>query len=130
MPSFRRARIVRISLILALVLTTLGARPATAATDRLPDLRMANLETFYTETSGGQRRLRFTTMMTNEGAGPLEVRGIRANHGETHLQTRQAIYNTDGGVRTVGNRALMAYAADGHDHWHIQGRHALPAVVR
>jgi len=121
LPSFRRARIVRISLALALVLTTLGARPATAATDRLPDLRMANLKTFYTETSGGQRRLRFTTMMTNEGAGPLEVRGIRANHGDAHLQTRQAIYNTDGGVRTVGNRALMEYAADGHDHWHIQG---------
>ncbi|MFN2419695.1 MAG: cell wall-binding repeat-containing protein [Candidatus Limnocylindria bacterium] len=121
MPSFPRARMVRSSLAIALILTTLGARPASAATDRLPDLRMANLSTFYTETAGGQRRLRFTTIMTNEGAGPMEVRGTRANLNDAHLRTQQAIYNTSGGVRLVDNRALMEYAGDGHDHWHIQG---------
>lgn len=125
MPSFHRAtrsaRVARASLALALLLTSLGAYPVNAATDRLPDLRMADLSTFYSETVAGQRRLRFTTIMTNEGAGPLEVRGTRANLGEAHLRTRQAIYNTDGGVRYVDNRALMEYAADGHDHWHIQG---------
>jgi putative cell wall-binding protein len=111
----------RLALAFALVATTLGARPASAATDRLPDLRMAKLSTIYTENSGGERRLRFTTIMTNEGAGPLEVRGTRANLNEAHLRTRQAIYNTDGGVRLVDSRALMEYAVDGHDHWHIQG---------
>ena len=111
----------RLALALALVATTLGARPASAATDRLPDLRMAKLSTIYTENSGGERRLRFTTIMTNEGAGPLEVRGTRASLNEAHLRTRQAIYNTDGGVRFVDSRALMEYAVDGHDHWHIQG---------
>jgi hypothetical protein len=119
LPSFRR--IVRLAIAVAVVAASFGARPAAAATDRLPDLRMANLTSFYTENSGGERRLRFTTIMTNEGAGPLEVRGTRANLGESHLRTQQAIYNTDGGVRLAGSRALMEYAVDGHDHWHIQG---------
>ena len=119
MPSFRR--IVRLAMAAAVVLSAVGARPVVAATDRLPDLRMANLTSFRTENSGGERRLRFTTIMTNEGAGPLEVRGSRASLSESHLQTQQAIYNTAGGVRYVGSRALMEYAEDGHDHWHIQG---------
>jgi putative cell wall-binding protein len=119
LPSFRR--IVRLAMAAVVVLSALGVRPAAAATDRLPDLRMANLSSFRTEHSGGERRLRFTTIMTNEGAGPLEVRGTRASLDEAHLRTRQAIYNTDGGARLVDSRALMEYAADGHDHWHIQG---------
>ena len=119
MPSFRR--IVRLAMAGAVVLSAVGARPVVAATDRLPDLRMANLTSFRTENSGGERRLRFTTIMTNEGAGPLEVRGSRASLSEAHLETTQAIYDTDGGVRLVDSRALMEYAEDGHDHWHIQG---------
>jgi hypothetical protein len=82
---------------------------------------MALLSDFRTEISGGERRLRFQTIMTNEGAGPLEVRGQRGALSEPHLRTEQAIYDTDGGVRLVDNRALMEYASDGHDHWHIQG---------
>ncbi len=121
MPSAHPTRIVRVALALSLIAAILGTRPAAAATDRLPDLRMANLSTFYTETSGVERRLRFTTIMTNEGAGPLEVRGTRAAVSEAHLRTRQAIYDTAGGVRHVDSRALMEYARDGHDHWHIQG---------
>lgn len=121
MSRFRRGLSVRVALAIALLVTTLAARPVAAATDRLPDLRMASLTSMYTETAGGERRLRFPAIMTNEGSGPLEVRGTRANLDEAHLRTRQAIYNTDGGVRTVDNRALMEYAADGHDHWHIQG---------
>jgi putative cell wall-binding protein len=116
-----RAIVVRATIALALAASSLGARPVSAATDRLPDLRMASLSNIYTENSGGERRLRFTTIMTNEGAGPLEVRGTRANLGEAHMRTRQAIYNTAGGARLVDSRALMEYAVDGHDHWHIQG---------
>ncbi|HEX7195295.1 MAG TPA: cell wall-binding repeat-containing protein [Candidatus Limnocylindria bacterium] len=121
MPSVHRSRIARVALALSLLATSYGARPTAAATDRLPDLRMANLSTFYTESAGAERRLRFTTIMTNEGAGPLEVRGTRGALTEAHLRTRQAIYDTAGGVRLVNSRALMEYARDGHDHWHIQG---------
>jgi len=107
---------------LALLVTAVGPRrEVSAATDRLPDLRMANLSAFRTESSGAERRLRFTTIMTNEGTGPLEVHGWRSNFGEPHLRTAQAIHNTDGGVRMVNSSALMEYAKDGHDHWHIQG---------
>jgi putative cell wall-binding protein len=121
----RRVAIVPVRLVLAVVIL-LGAvisvpAPARAATDRLPDLRMAPLANFYTETSGGERRLRFRTIMTNEGAGPLEVRGTRDTTGQPHMRTRQVLYDTDGGARSIDSRALMEYAADGHDHWHIQG---------
>jgi len=107
---------------LALTATAVGPRSqAAAATDLLPDLRMASLSSFRTEISGGERRLRFTTIMTNEGAGPFEVIGGRGSLSEAHMRTDQAIYDTAGGRRLVGNRALMEYATDGHDHWHIQG---------
>ena len=122
MPRVLGAHVLRLAIALALIATPMGPhRDAAAATDRLPDLRMANLSQFRTEISGGERRLRFQTIMTNEGAGPLEVRGQRGALSEPHLRTEQAIYNTDGGVRLADSRALMEYASDGHDHWHIQG---------
>jgi putative cell wall-binding protein len=110
----------------ALALVLLGAlppgvSPASAGADRLPDLRMASLSNFYTENSGGERRLRFRTIMTNEGSGPLEVRGRRDSLNQPHLTTQQAIHDGSGNVRLVNSRALMEYAVDGHDHWHIQG---------
>ena len=119
-------RIAPRSLLLALGLVVLAASspavpPVSAATDRLPDLRMAPLDQFSTQTVSGERRLRFRTIMTNEGTGPLEVRGSRDNLTQPHLRTRQAIYDTDGGVRLRDTRALAEYAQDGHDHWHIQG---------
>jgi putative cell wall-binding protein len=115
-------RALRVAMALALLsLSPPASSPAAAGTDRLPDLRMAPLANFYTENSGGERRLRFRTIMTNEGTGPLEVRGRRASLGQPHLQTRQAIYDSSGNVRLLDSRALMEYAVDGHDHWHIQG---------
>jgi len=116
------SRVGRIAL--ALVLVTFWApatAPVAAGADRLPDLRMAPLSNFYTENSGGERRLRFRTIMTNEGTGPLEVRGRRDNLSQPHLRTQQAIHDGSGNVRVVDSRALMEYAVDGHDHWHIQG---------
>ena len=116
------SRVGRIAL--ALVLVTFwppATAPVAAGADRLPDLRMAPLSNFYTENSGGERRLRFRTIMTNEGTGPLEVRGRRDNLSQPHLRTQQAIHDGSGNVRVVDSRALMEYAVDGHDHWHIQG---------
>jgi putative cell wall-binding protein len=116
------SRVARMGL--ALVLVTFWPPPTAlvaAGADRLPDLRMAPLSNFYTETSGGERRLRFRTIMTNEGTGPLEVRGRRDNLSQPHMTTQQAIHDGSGNVRLVNSRALMEYAVDGHDHWHIQG---------
>jgi putative cell wall-binding protein len=116
-----RARILRLTVGLILLAGIAPPARVAAADDRLPDLRIATLTDFRTEQSGGQRLLRFTTIATNEGSGPLEARGTRANLNEPHLRTQQAIHDTAGGVRLVDSRALMEYAADGHDHWHIQG---------
>ena len=122
MSRTRPARAVNLALALALVATAFGPRPdVAAAVDRWPDLTMANLSSFRTEHAGAERRLRFTTNMVNEGAGPLEVRGSRASRNEPHLRTQQVVYSTEGGERGVASRALMEYAKDGHDHWHIQG---------
>lgn len=118
------SRLLHLAMALAFGVGALAVTPpaaARAATDRLPDLRMAPLANFSTETSGGERRLRFRTIMTNEGAGPLEVRGSRDSLSQPHLRTRQVLYDTAGGSRSIDSRALMEYAADGHDHWHIQG---------
>lgn len=113
---------LRAGLAVVILTTAFGVAPVRAGgTDRLPDLRMANLEDLYTENSGGERRLRFTTIMTNEGAGPLEVHGTRDSIARAHMTTSQRIYDTAGGWRMVPSRALMEYAEDGHDHWHIQG---------
>jgi len=114
-------RPLRVAISAAFAIGVLAPSGVVAATDRLPDLRMAPLSNFYTESSDGERRLRFRTIMTNEGTGPLEVRGTRDTLTQPHLRTRQAIHDTDGAVRLVDSRALMEYAIDGHDHWHIQG---------
>jgi putative cell wall-binding protein len=121
LPSRPRTVAGRVLVSLALVALTLGPAPVQSATDRLPDLQMDPLSNFYTEHSGGQRRLRFQTVMTNHGSGPLEVLGSRSGYAEPHLVTSQRIYDDAGGSRIVDSRALMEYAADGHDHWHIQG---------
>ena len=122
MSRIPRARVLRLAIAVALVATPSGLhREALAAADLLPDLRMATLSDFQTEFSGGERRLRFTTIMTNEGAGPLDVHGVRDSVSEPHMRTEQRIYDTDGGLRVLESRALMEFANDGHDHWHIQG---------
>lgn len=122
MSRLRGARAVRLLFAVILVVSAIGpGSPVRAATDLLPDLRMWTLSEFRTENSGGERRLRFTTNMTNEGAGPLEVRGTRSSTSEAHFRTQQAIHDDMGGVRLIDSRALMEYAEDGHDHWHIQG---------
>ena len=121
-PRIPGARVLRLAIAVALVATPSGLhREALAATDLLPDLRMATLSDFRTEFSGGERRLRFTTIMTNEGAGPLDVHGVRDSVSEPHMRTEQRIYDTDGGLSVLESRALMEFANDGHDHWHIQG---------
>jgi putative cell wall-binding protein len=124
LPRARSLRARAFHLLAAITLVAGVAAPAPAvraATDRLPDLQMDPLSNFYTEFSGGQRRLRFKTVMTNFGTGPLEVLGQRASQSQGNMTTIQRIYDTAGGNRLVASRALMEYAEDGHDHWHIQG---------
>ena len=101
--------------------TAAGTGPtAAAATDWLPDLRMAQLRDFRTATSSGRRLLRLTTIILNSGAGAFELRGSRPSTSASTMTVRQRIYNSAGGSRTIATKGQGRYAGDGHSHWHIQ----------
>lgn len=113
----------RLPLVIGLV-AAIGAvmpvTPAAAATDRLPDLRVAPISDFHLVTSGGRRLLRFTGVMWNNGAGPLESRSNRSSASSPAWTVDQIIYDSAGGYRRVRTGAGMQYAGDGHDHWHVR----------
>lgn len=116
-------RFGRVLLSLCLVLSAVlvaHASPAAAATDRLPDLRMAPLRDFRMVTQDGRRLLRFTAIMVNAGPGHFEVRGSRPSTAATHMAVSQLVFNSEGGSRLVPTNALAHYSGDGHDHWHVQ----------
>lgn len=92
-----------------------------AASDRLPDLRMAPLRDFRVTVEGGRRLLRFTAIMVNAGPGHFETRGSRPSTSTTDMAVSQVIFDSEGGSRTVPTDAIAHYSGDGHDHWHVQG---------
>lgn len=94
--------------------------PVSAASDKLPDLRIARVTDFTIQrTSSGRRLLRFSGMMVNVGKGPLEVRARRASTKKPWI-VDQVIFRTGGGTRRIRTTATMKYAGDGHDHWHVR----------
>lgn len=116
-----------IALAVATALAALGFGPLTvpvnaAVTEKLPDLAMLAPFGFKIEVnSAGRRLLRFSTVIVNIGSGPLQLYGYDedgvAAIGDT-LLVRQQILQSDGTFRTRNTTATMAYAADGHDHFH------------
>jgi hypothetical protein len=104
----------------ALAVLAAASKPAGAATELLPDLRMARLQDLDIEnTSGGRKLLRFDSIVVNVGAGRFEARGSRPNTA-TSMTVRQRIYNNAGGYRTRSTTAKMYYSGDGHNHWHVR----------
>jgi hypothetical protein len=109
--------------LLGLLVTTLAIGPddATAApTDRLPDLGMGRPRELVLQSTRGQRRLRFTSLIVNVGAGPFDTRASRKSLAAKSMAVRQLVYNTAGGHRTIATGAVARYAGDGHNHWHVQ----------
>ncbi len=90
------------------------------ADDLLPDLGMAELEDFQIQVTSGRHLLRFSTIIVNVGEGPLEVHGYRPNTSTALMSTVQRIYNRTGGYRDVPTPAVMYFAGDGHNHWHLR----------
>jgi Lysyl oxidase len=125
----------RLSALLAAVVVAVAAlavltdAPAGAAPrDRLPDLRMARLASIQIQTrAGGDRWLRFDTVIVNVGAGAFEARGSRPNTSTPTMTVTQRIYNSAGGFSDRTTTAQMYYSGDGHDHWHLRNleRYAL-----
>ena len=114
------ALVVGVALALVLVVMQASPRPAYAASDRLPDLRRAQLEKLKIESSNGRKLLRFNSIIVNVGAGRFEARGSRPDTNTAQMRVTQRIYNDAGGYRNRATPAKMYYAGDGHDHWHVR----------
>lgn len=116
-----QAMVVVLPMLLALsVALVSGGAPAGAATDRLPDLRMARLQDLSVESAGVQRRLRFDSIIVNIGAGKLELRGSRPSTATPEMTVVQRIFSDAGGFRDRPTDARMYFAGDGHNHWHVR----------
>jgi hypothetical protein len=114
----RRALIALVSLAAFL----LGTVQASAdPVELLPNLGMARLGHFTIDTTTlpGRKLLRFTAIIVNNGAGPLELSGSRPDTASPMTVT-QRIYEDDGSYIDVPTAASMVYAGDGHDHWHVE----------
>ncbi len=97
-----------------------GPEVSAAPDERLPDLAMAFPSQLRVEVSpSGVKRLRFTTMIVNIGAGPFET-GSSRQPGAAVMGVNQRIYNSAGQVRKADTSAVAMYSGDGHDHWHVQ----------
>ena len=111
------------TLIIAILaaLLAMTALPASAATEKLPDLKMKAPSGFYIEqASNAEKRLRFKTVMWNAGAGKFGVRMMRPDTSTPTMTVAQRVYRTDGTFRTVNVPDTYGfYAGDGHDHWHV-----------
>ena len=81
---------------------------------------MPDLISLDTKTMPGHTLLRFNGTLANVGAGPFEVEGSRPWVNEPNMSTKQRVYQTTGDYRPVPSHAVMFYAGDGHQHWHIK----------
>lgn len=110
---------------LMLVGSTLGdvSPVAGAARVQLPDLRMAKPQDVRLVRQSGRRLLRFTTVIVNEGRGPMDVVGKRDCRSTSRCPTmrvRQRLRRTDGTWQVRDTDATMQYeVGDGHRHWHL-----------
>jgi|GEM_PF-489925 len=131
-PSGRRRAFAVVAGLVLVSMSLLSPASVAAAgpRDKLPDLRMAKprdvqLVRYTAGYFAGRRLLRFSTIITNEGTGPLDVRGQRDCTSLTTCPTmtvKQRIRQSDGTWRTVPTTATMQYdVGDGHKHWHVLG---------
>ena len=108
-----------------LVGSALVDTPAASAAPRvqLPDLRMAKPRDVRLTREHGRRLLRFTTIIVNEGRGPMDVVGTRSCRSTSRCPTmrvRQRLRRTDGTWQVRTTDATMRYeVGDGHRHWHL-----------
>lgn len=101
--------------------------PTPAATPTIPDgallpnLVMEPLTDWRVEYQNEHRLLRVTTIFSNYGHGPFELRGSRASAAEPSMQRmEQIVYTASGGFRRVPTTVDARYAGDDHNHWHAQ----------
>jgi hypothetical protein len=86
----------------------------------LPNLVMEPLTDWRVEYQNEHRLLRVTTIFSNYGNGPFELRGSRASADEPSMLMDQIVYTASGGFRRVPTTVDARYAGDDHNHWHAQ----------
>lgn len=99
---------------------TPNSTPAIPDDALLPNLVMEPLDEWRIELRDGRRLLRVTTVFSNDGEGPFELRGSRASSDEPVMSMDQIVYTAGGGFRRVHDVIEAHYAGDGHEHWHAQ----------
>src|SRR3712207_2472313 len=77
-----------------------GATPATAANELLPNLQALKAQEIRIEVIGQRKRLRFSTVSQNAGAGPLELQGGEIVNGRSKQRVYQHVYLDSGGFNT------------------------------
>jgi Lysyl oxidase len=88
---------------------------------------MAKLQRLSTDYDGSRRLLRFSAIIVNVGAGPMEV-GSQRSSTSSSWTSQQVIYDDAGGSRSVATPSVqLVYGGDGHNHWHVKDveRHRL-----
>jgi len=110
-----------LSLGVVLLAPIVGGLSATAASQLLPDMRIAKLTTIKQDTTtiAGHRLLRYTATIVNVGAGHAEVEGTRPDTSTPTMSVTQRIYDDAGGFTDVPSSTYMFWAGDGHNHWHL-----------
>lgn len=117
----RPTLVLVVAVVLALSSASLAfSPPASAVSDRLPDLGMARLTDLKIEKSDGRRLLRFSSIVVNVGEGPFELRGNRPDLEASVMTTAQRVFDDAGGHREVPTEAEMYFGGDGHNHWHVR----------
>lgn len=86
----------------------------------LPNLVMEPLTDWRVEYRDNSRLLRVTTIFSNYGVGPFELRGSRPSADQPSMLMDQIVYTASGGIRRVPTTVDALYAGDDHNHWHAQ----------
>ena len=86
----------------------------------LPNLVMEPLAEWRVEFRNDRRLLRLTTIFSNDGVGPMELIGSRADTGQLTMSMTQIVALPGGGTVEVPTPVRAEYAGDGHNHWHSQ----------
>ncbi len=118
----RARRKASLTLFVVWMLAVLVPTPtASAASQLLPDLRMAKLTTIRMDTTtiSGHRLLRYTAEIVNVGAGPFDARGSRPDTSTPTMTVRQRVYDDAGDFTVSPINDYMFWAGDGHNHWHL-----------
>ena len=120
----RRRPLRHIGLALGLLAVLVHASPRSthvaAATDRLPDLRSPRSATCASQGRAARRRAALHRDDVEQGRRAVRDPRQPGQGSATAWDVDQIVYDSAGGTRRIETDAELAYAGDGHDHWHVR----------